>query len=221
MAANLFRLLILVTMISLVGCAGSEPATERRMEIRIPRLDQRPPLVIELDGSPASAAIGARADQILAIDRQLAQWRQNVTGKPEVIQEFEKIALESRADAIQELDKAWTIASSTSGPIDALFGRTDESIKDVGAVLSSKVPSSLACKTEITAVPDGAYIHYTTQGDYQDGAPDWISYTFGVYMNIGRYRFLVSTGDDYRYNQKVISLTDPMVVRLQPTPRDP
>jgi hypothetical protein len=216
---HLFLVLMLGSAMTLIGCATSETAPEPQVEIRrIPRLDHQPPLIIKLDGSRASVALAERADAILAIDRQLAHWRQHVTGNPEVIQRLEEIALETRAEAIRELDKAWTIASSTSGPIDVLFGRADDSIKDVNAVLNSEVPNSPSCRTEITALPEDAYIHYTTEGDYQDGAPDWISYTFGEYMNLGRYRFLVSKGDDYRYDQKVMILTDPKIVRLQPAP---
>lgn len=219
MTAIIVRIFVLLTIMWLSGCSTPAPSTEHQLEIRIPRSNQQP-LVIDLDESRASKAIVARANEILEIDRRLENWRQNVTGNPIVIKEFEKIAIQSREEAVRELEVAWTIATSTSGPLDMLFGRTDESIGDASTVLGTELPSSPSCKTEITAVPEGAYIHYTTEGDYQDGRRDWISYTFGENLNLGHYRFLVSKGDEFKYDQRVLILTDPKVVHLQPTPGD-
>lgn len=204
------------SLLLLSACASTpEPAEPRTAEIT---RREGPPVVVPLEGPLATPATKGIVERIQAIDADLARWRSSVSGDPEVIAAMERVALETREDAVEELEKALAIAESTSGPLDFLFRDADEKLDDTREVLAASPPASVWCRSEITAVPDGAFIHYMAEGDFADGRREWSSYSPGALLRIGRYRFRVTQGEEHDYDEVVTVVADPTVARLQPGP---
>lgn len=213
---DVFRIFtILLSLLMMASGCASNPKPQQAGDLVISRTNG-PPLKIGEDVQQASPVVKHMIDRIEEMDLRLERWRGEVSGNPEVIALMEAVALQNREDAIDELQKALVIASSTSGPLDFLFGDAEKKVDETLEVLGTDPPASVWCKTEITAVPENSFIHYMTEGDFIDGLEEWSSYTIGELLRIGRYRFRVS-GTNIDYKERVLVIADPLVKQLQPT----
>lgn len=163
------------------------------------------------------------ASDIQALDKQITQARK---AKPaaspdmaEIRAEMLEIAVDSRNDALSELDLALSVARKTSAGAldDEAVARAKANANSGRAVLSNSAPSSVIVATDISSAAK-ATLHYMSKASYQARSTEWSSYTEGERMRIGRYMFRVQPADANTppYTEVVLILADPTRKRLVP-----
>ncbi|MFI2812218.1 hypothetical protein [Microbulbifer sp. M83] len=212
---------IVLTLLAVLlagGCSNTseiEPLIPTYPKITIER-DSAPPLVIENDGSPNSQKLFFMANEVIALDEEIEQWRQRTQGDPAVLQLMVDTISQNRADAAAQLESAWQAANSRSwASLSEHIESADKNIQSARGAIDSDVPDSAYCRTQISAASEGSYMHYMPEGAFRAGGEDWTSYTPGSKIKIGNYRFRVS-GNDQVFNEKITILQDPFIHVIQP-----
>jgi len=103
------------------------------------------------------------------------------------------VVVESRNDAVHELDLALRVARNTSaGQLDtSILGKANRYSSVANEVLRSPVPNTSMVNTQIlTSIPN-ATLHYQSKGEYDAKSELWLSYSEGDRLRIGLYVFLV------------------------------
>ncbi len=214
----MLRWLSLALLTIFISACASTPAPPPEPDYPSVSLSRpgQPPLVIEDDGTPARHALYQQALELQSLDAEMDRWRNGPNAGDEVHQQMLAVMMQNRDDALGALEQGWLAAGSRSW--ESAAGYAVEAGKDIQSsqqAITSGVPSSLFCSTQISSTSSASRLHYLPEGIYREGGEDWMSYTPGAKIKIGNYRFRVASGDEV-YLEKVTILQDPFVHQIQP-----
>jgi hypothetical protein len=133
-----------------------------------------------------------------------------------------QIALESRNEAVDQLDLAYRVAEQTSaGNVDLkLVDKAKQGVERAREVMTSPAPPSLFVHTEIQVGKPNATLHYIDMASYKRQSTAWVSYDFGVPLHIGLYMFRLDAPDvSEPYREEVLVLAEPTRHTITPLPR--
>ncbi len=141
---------------------------------------------------------------------------------PEVLAAMQQLALESRNEAVDQLDLAYQVAQGTSAVSlnPNLVQQARQGIERARKIISSPPPSSLYVHTEIAAAIANGSLHYMAMMKYRRQSTSWESYEFGKTLPIGLYMFRLdapSMGEPYE--EEVLVLAEPTEHKIIPLPK--
>jgi hypothetical protein len=203
-----------------ISLAAPLLAAKEKSDIILRRADGKT-VTVPMSGSLYDARAESLAHEIQALDTQIRDARQSSLSpsQSEAAAAMLAVAVESREDAVRELELALAVARLTSaGKLDdESLGKAQDYAGSVKTVLSAQVPASILVATDIsTSVPD-ATLHYISKGKFDAKSKEWSSYTAGERMRIGRYVFRVQQGDAGQpYDEYVLVTSDPTKKRISP-----
>lgn len=215
-----------VACVLLIAACASQPKAPDGRNIVLKRADGHS-VEVPLSGSLHDARAERLAREIQALDAQIATAQGKIigtTGPPvgrEAVQyAMLDVAIESRDDALRELELALAVARKTSaGSLDdETVARAEDSASSASAVLSAQPPGSILVATNISTSVPGASLHYMSKGKHQRRSNEWSSYSDGERLHIGRYVFRVQPVDPgtVNYEETVLVISDPTQKRLTP-----
>lgn len=220
--------LAVACVLLIVACA-SQPKAPDGGNIVLKRADGQS-VEVPLSGSLHDPRAERLAREIQVLDEQIATAQGKIigttgppTGREAVQYAMLDIAIESREDALRELELALAVAPKTSaGSLDnETVARAEENASSASAVLSTQPPNSILVATNISTSVPGASLHYMSKGKHRQHSSEWSSYSDGERLRIGRYVFRVQPADPGTeiYEETVLVVSNPTQKRLTPLRR--
>jgi|ERR1044071_2269821 hypothetical protein len=206
---------VATTLLLALFIAVPSRAAKGKPDIVLSRADGKT-VTVPMSGSLYDPRAEKLAREIQALDKEIRDTRASAPSPPsEAAAEMLTVAIESREDAVRELELALSVARLTSaGKLDEESVRKAQDFANSGkTVLSAQIPSSIFVATNISTSVPNATIHYMKKAQFAAKSKEWSSYTDGERMRIGRYVFRVQPGD---YDEIVLVTSDPTNKRLSP-----
>jgi hypothetical protein len=221
MESSLLKRAVATTLVCVSFLAAfPSRAAKKKADIVLSRADGNT-VTVPMSGALHDPRAETLAREIQTLDAAIRHARASATSgsSSEAQAAMLDVAVESREDAVRELELALAVARLTSaGKLDdESVGKAKDYASQVKAVLSAQAPNSILVATDIsTTVPD-ATLHYMSKGKYNAKSKEWSSYTAGERMRIGRYVFRVQPADAAEvYEEFVLVTSDPTKKRLSP-----
>lgn len=169
-------------------------------------------VLVPLNGPLHAARTDRLAREVQSLDKIIATRKDSARSQSEAA--VIMIAVESRNDALKELELALRIAQQTSaGQLDdGILQKAERYCNGSREALNSPVPTAVFVTTHISTSLSGATLHYMSKGDYDANKKlSWASYSEGDKLRIGRYVFRVEPHDpNYGvYDELILVVADP------------
>jgi hypothetical protein len=178
-------------------------------------------------GSSSNEDATQIATNVLDFDRQIRSFpKRRHSVDPKVLAAMREIALQSRNDAVEQLDLAQRISQETSG--NGVWDRqllqdAKQAIEWARQILNSSPPEHLIVETKISTSVSKARLHYCGAAEYRRPTPSWSSYDLGQRLTIGLYWFRVDAPQSQTeaFDEKVLVFDDPTVKTITPARGSP
>lgn len=221
--ARLVLAALIVGAICFSQFSRGSPQSGKESTIKLIKPDGREVLV-PLSGPLSNDTAQAVARDIQSFDKEAKSRRHPVDAKnEEVAAAMMELAVESRNDALEQLDLAYRITQKSAGTLDnRLLNGAKRDIDSASQILLTSPPPSVQVHTRISSTIPNATLHYCGVGDYKENGNGcaWESYSSGAVLHIGRYMFRMDIpGTQSRpYTERVLVLNDPTERTLSPMP---
>lgn len=212
-ATTLFSVLFLAAIPS--------QAAKGKPDIVLKRADGKT-VTVPMSGSLYDPRAEKLAREIQALDTEIRDARASAPSPPsEAAAAMLTVAVESREDAVRELELALAVARLTSaGKVDdKSITKAQDYASSVKTVLSAQTPANFLVATDISTSVPNATLHYMSKHNFAAKSKEWSSYTNGQRLQIGRYMFRVQWSDTAEgyYDELVLVISDQTKQRLEPT----
>ncbi len=174
---------VMVFFILVCGCTvGTSRRDKTNTAISLTRPDGSI-VAVPLSGPLHSRKAERISGEIQALDIAIAF--RNASAKSESEAAMLAVAVESRNDALRELDLALRVTQETSaGQLDtSILGKAERYSSVANEVLRAPVPDTLMLGTQISTSVPNATLHYMSKGEYDAKSGSWTSYSRGSAEN--------------------------------------
>jgi hypothetical protein len=209
---------IATTLLLALFLAIPSRAGKGKPDIVLSRADGKK-VTVPMTGSLYDPRAEKLAREIQALDTEIARAPAPSPSSSEAAAAMLTVAVESREDAVRELELALAVARLTSaGKVDdKSIAKAQDYANSVKTVLSAQTPASVVVATDISTSLPNATLHYMSKGKFDAKSKEWSSYTDGDRLHIGRYMFRVQQADTAEgFDERVDVISDPTKIRLSP-----
>ncbi len=218
------RLVHFFTIAGIIISVGGRPFTSAGADKQEKQLKVSKPdgteLRVPATGPSSNEDAKQVATEVQDFDRQIRSFpKRRHSVDPKVLAAMREIALESRNDAVQQLDLAQQVGQMTSGS-----GTWDSQLVQVAKrsigrgmqVLNASPPESLFVEAKISTSVSNATLRYCRGAEHGKTTSSWKSYNPGTKLEIGLYWFRVEAGQGQSeaYEEQVLVLNDPTILHI-------